>query len=411
MGMSDHAIGGMTPGDDRMALATAPAIAPVIVAGGSVGSFGRKPTLSLTEIAEPVVRDAIAFGGYEFGDIQAVYVGNAFGGALTGQESILGQILLRELPFGGVPVHTVKNACSSGSDAVHLAWSAIAHGQYDCVLVLGAEKLIHEDRRLPFATLATATDHIPGSDGRSVFIDVNVKRAQDYMATYGATQRHFALCAAKNRFHASLNDKAAVRDLMSWQDVLADQVVLEPLTRSMCGGLVDGAAAVVLVSDRLHRRGGNGGVRISASAVTSSVPNPETVGSATARAARLAFAQAGVDPRDVTLAEVHDPTSPQEFFDIEELGLCGRGEAIDLVERGDTTLGGRLPVNVSGGLTARGHPVGATGVAQIVEVSEQLLGRAGKRQVEGARIGLAQMAGGLLGPDSAVATVHLLEKI
>ncbi len=198
---------------------------------------------------------------------------------------------------------------------------------------------------------------------------------------------------------------------MSWEVILADQVVLEPLTRAMCGGLVDGAAAVVLVSDRLYRRRGYGGVRISASAVTSAVPNPDAVGSATARAAKLAFEQAGINPKDVSLAEVHDPTAPQEFFDIEELGLCGRGEAIDLVEQGETTLGGRLPVNVSGGLTARGHPVGATGVAQIVEISEQLLMQAGKRQVHRARIGLAQMAGGLLGPDSAVSTVHLLEKI
>jgi acetyl-CoA acyltransferase len=400
-----------TTSNDRTAFATASAVVPVMVAGGCVGPFGRKSTQSLGMIARPVVRDAIASSGYDFDDIQAVFVGNAFGGALTGQESILGQVLMRDLPLNGVPVHTVKNACSSGSDAVHLAWSAIAHGQYDCVLVLGAEKLIHEDRRLPFTTLATATDHKPGSEGRSVFIDVNAKRAQDYMETFGATPRHFALCASKNRFHASLNEKAAVREPMSWEVILADQVVLEPLTRAMCGGLVDGAAAVVLVSDRLYRRRGYGGVRISASAVTSAVPNPDAVGSATARAAKLAFEQAGINPKDVSLAEVHDPTAPQEFFDIEELGLCGRGEAIDLVEQGETTLGGRLPVNVSGGLTARGHPVGATGVAQIVEISEQLLMQAGKRQVDRARIGLAQMAGGLLGPDSAVSTVHLLEKI
>lgn len=385
--------------------------AKVVVAGGGVGRFGRMPTLSLSEIAHPVIGEAIDASGLGYGDIQAVFVGNAFGGALTGQESILGQILLRGLPLEGVPVHTVKNACSSGSDAVHLAWSAVAYGQYDCVLVIGAEKLVHEDRKLPFQTLATATDQKPASEGRSVFIDVNVKRAEAYMAAYGAEPRHFAMTAAKNRAHAALNAKAAVREPMSWQAVLDDQVVLPPLTRAMCGGLVDGAAAVVLVSDAFRRRGGNGGVMISASAVTSGVSEPQKLGSATARAAAIAFAQASVDPADVSVVEVHDPTSPQELFDIEDIGLCARGDAIRLVEEGATSLGGRLPVNLSGGLTSRGHPVGATGVAQIVELNEQLLGRAGTRQADGVKIGVAQMAGGLLGTDSAVATVHVLEKI
>jgi len=386
-------------------------VMPVYVAGGAVSSFGKKLDLTLEQITLPVVQEAVAASGFGFGDIEAAFIGNAFGGALTGQESILGQVLLRSLPLNGIPIHTVKNACSSGSDAVHLAWNAVAFGQYDCVLVIGAEKLLHTDRSLPFAVLASATDHPPVAEGRSVFIDVNAGRAQRYMETYGAEPRHFAQCASKNRYHASLNDKAAQRNPMSWQDILADTVVVAPLTRSMCGGLSDGAAALVLVSERFHRRVATTGVRITASAISSGVSKPDEVGSATERAAHRAFAQGGVDPKDVSLAEVHDPTSPQEFLDIEDLGLCARGGAIALLEEGATTLGGRLPVNVSGGLTARGHPVGATGVAQIVEITEQLAGRAGKNQVERARIGIAQMAGGLLGTDSAVASVHLLEKV
>ncbi len=379
----------------------------VVVAGGSIGAFGRFPDRSIGDLAAPVVAEALASVGLAAADVEAAFVGNAFGGTLQHQESILGQILLNPAGIAGIPIHTIKNACSSGSDAVHLAWTAVAYGQVDCALVLGAEKLTHEDRRATFAALATATDRAPAAEGRSVFMDVNADRATRYMAAHGATPRHFAMCAAKNRAHAALNDRAAVRDPIGVDAVLADKMVVAPLTRAMCGGVADGAAAVVLVSEALARKRGLNGPRIAASAVASGVPDREGP-SATARAARLAYEQAGLGPEDVTVAEVHDPTSPQEFFDIEELGLAGPGGAIALVEDGETSIGGRLPVNTSGGLTSRGHPVGATGVAQIVEIAEQLVGRAGPRQVDGATVGLAQMAGGLLGNDSAVATVHLL---
>lgn len=379
----------------------------VVVAGGSVGTFGRFPDRGLIELSLPVVAEALRDAGLETGDVQAAFVGNAFGGTLQHQESILGQILLNPAGIAGIPIHTVKNACSSGSDAVHLAWSAVAHGQVECALVLGAEKLTNEDRRATFAALATATDRVAEAEGRSVFMDVNADRARRYMAAHGATPRHFALCAAKNRAHAALNERAAVRDPIDVDAVLADKTVVEPLTRSMCGGIADGAAAVVLVSESFARKRGLSGPRMVASAVASGLPDGSGP-SATARAGALAYEQAGIGPEAVSVAEVHDPTSPQELFDIEDLGLAAPGGAIALVEAGETSVGGRLPVNTSGGLTSRGHPVGATGVAQIVEIAEQLAGRAGARQVGGARVGLAQMAGGLLGNDSAVATVHLL---
>jgi acetyl-CoA acetyltransferase len=220
------------------------------------------------------------------------------------------------------------------------------------------------------------------------------------------------MCAAKNRAHALLNDNAAVRKAMSVDEILADRVVLGPLTRAMCGGIADGAAAAILVSPAFARKHGLSGPCIRASGVVSGDPEGTTEGkpgaSATARAARAAFEQCGIAPEDVSLAEVHDPTSPQELFDLEDMGLAKRGGAIRLLEEGATTLGGRLPVNVSGGLTSRGHPVGATGVAQVAEITQQLRGRAGAAQVVNARIGLAQMAGGLLGHDSAVSVVHIL---
>jgi acetyl-CoA acetyltransferase len=380
----------------------------VILAGSAVGPFGRHADTTLPQLVAPVIAEALAAAAVEPGQIEAAFVGNAFGGALCGQESILGQVLLAPARVAGVPLHTVKNACSSGSDAVHLAWSAIAYGQYDCVLVAGAEKLHHPERERAFAALATATDRVPEQPGRSVFMDVNAERAHAYMRRYGAGPRVFALAAAKNRAHAALNDKAAVRAPITADEILRDRIVVEPLTRSMCGGLCDGAAALVLCSEAFARRRGLAAPRIAASVSLGGDAQGHPEGTPTRRAALRAFAQSGVDPRDISLAEVHDPTSPQELFDIEEIGLAPPGGAIALTEDGATALGGRLPVNVSGGLIARGHPVGATGVAQLAELAEQLQGRAGRRQVENPRSGLAQMAGGLFGRESAVATIHIL---
>jgi acetyl-CoA acyltransferase len=384
-----------------------PAPVRVLVAGGAAGPFGRRGE-TLAELARPVVADALAGAGLAPRDLEAAFVGNAFGGALQNQESILGQVLLAPCGIAGIPVHTIKNACSSGADAVHLAWAAVAFGQYDCVLALGAEKLNGADKARAFAALASATDHPPAGEGRSVFMDINAARARDYMARHGAEPRHFALAAAKNRRHAALNPNAALREPATAADILADKVVVAPLTRGMCGGLADGAAAAVLVSEAFARRRGLYGPAMAASAVVSGCADGADRASATARAAAAAFVQSGVAPAEISLAEVHDPTAPQELFDIEELGLARPGGAIALVEDGAIALGGRLPVNVSGGLVARGHPVGATGVAQIAELAAQLMGRAGAAQVEGARVGLAQMAGGLLGRDSAVAAVHIL---
>jgi acetyl-CoA acyltransferase len=383
----------------------------VIVAGGAIGRFARYTDLSLVQIATPVIQAALQTTGVEASDIQAAFVGNAFGGAIIDQESILAQVLLSPVGITGIPVRTIKNACSSGSDAVHLAWSAVAFGQYECVLVLGAEKLTHADKKRAFAALASATDHPAPGDDRSVFIDVNAARAHRYMESYGAQPRHFAEVAAKNRRHGSLNERAAERRLLSVEEILADRVIVAPLTRAMCGGVVDGAACLILMNEQYAaRRGLTRTTRLLASASVSGIPEGSPNGNATHRAARAAYEQSGVEPKDISVAEVHDPTSAQELFDIEDLMLCGRGEALQLIERAETSLGGRIPVNTSGGLTSRGHPVGATGVAQILEIHEQLTGQAGARQVDNARIGLAQMAGGLLGHDSAIATVHLLAR-
>ena len=381
----------------------------VLIAGGAIGHFGRFVDRSLVEIAVPVVRDALASVGIGAGDVQSAFVGNAFGGMIANQESILAQVLLTPTGIKSIPMHTIKNACSSGSDAVHLAYNAIAYGQYDCVLALGVEKMTHADKTRAFAALASATDHPSVGEGRSVFMDVNASRALSYMEKYGAQVRHFAKTVVKNRKHGSLNERAAEREELTIDAVLADKVIVPPLTRAMCGGVVDGAACAILVSEEFAARRGLSRTSILAgSVVVSGTPEGDPAGNATHRAARAAYAATSIDPLDIDVAEVHDPSAPQELFDIEDLMLCGRGEAIRLVEDDDTSLGGDIPVNTSGGLTSRGHPVGATGVAQVLEIHEQLTGCAGARQVKGAKVGLAQMAGGLLGKDSAIATVHLL---
>ncbi len=382
----------------------------VLLAGGDISAFGRWVDQPLTALTRPVVAGALKDAGLDVADVEAAFVGNGFGGLIQGQETILGQLLLADCAIVGIPVHNIKNACSSGSDAFALAWSAVAYGQHDCVLVVGAEKMTHSERTRAIAALATASDRVPTSSERSVFMDLNAERAKAYMARYGASARHFALCAVKNRQHAMLNPLAAERKPLTVEGVLEDREVLAPLTRSMCGGICDGAAAAVLVSPAFARRQGLRTVEVAASVVLGGRPARQaSEPSVLARAGQKAYEMSGIGPQEISLAEVHDPTSPQELLDIEDLGLTPRGEAFRWLERGDTALGGRLPVNVSGGLVSRGHPVGATGVAQIVEVSRQLSGRAGEAQVANARVGLAQMSGGLLGMDSAVATVHILK--
>lgn len=384
----------------------------VLLAGGEVGRFGRFPDITLQGLARPVIDAALRDAGIARADLQAAYVGNGFGGLIQGQETMLGQLLLSDAGIDSIPVHNLKNACSSGADAAALAWGAVAFGQHDCVLVLGIEKMTHLERARALQALATAADRAPPSPDRSVFMDLHAERALRYMDQCGATPRHFAQVAAKNRRHASLNPSAAERALRTEDEILRDPVVVQPLTRGMCGGICDGAAALVLVSEPFARRRGLAGPVVASSSVVSGRPArgdaPGT--NATARAARQAFEAAAISPADISLAEVHDPSAPQELLDLEDIGLAGRGEAIARLERGDTALGGRLPVNVSGGLMSRGHPVGATGVAQLVELGRQLTDRAGPSQVVGARVGLAQMAGGVLGDDSAVAVVHLLHR-
>jgi acetyl-CoA acetyltransferase len=340
---------------------------------------------------------------------------------------VRGQIVLRECGIGGIPVVNVENACASASTALHLAWQAVAGGFYECVLALGMEKLYHPDKARSFAALAGAVDvellaqikealgSMRGSpeksgEKRSLFMDVYAAAARQHMARYGTTVEQFAAIAAKNSFHGSLNPRAQYQEAHTVAEVLASPIIAAPLTRLMCSPIGDGAAAAIVVSEHALKRLRSNGppVRIAASVLGTGRDRAAEEPDPVAAVARGAYEQAGLGPEDVSLAEVHDATAPAELMIYEELGLCAEGDGGRFVDAGETKLGGRCPVNTSGGLIAKGHPVGATGLAQIVEVVEQLRGRAGRRQVPGARVGLTENAGGAVRGDPAAVAVHIL---
>jgi len=394
----------------------------VVVLGAGMTRFGKFREATLKSLGREAVEAALAAAGVDPGRVEAAYVSNAIAGLITGQEMIRGQVVLRAMGIGDVPVVNVENACASASTAFHLAWLAVASGLYDCTLALGVEKMTHADKRRTFQAIATALDvealaapAAPGAPGgagesRSVFMDLYASRVRDYMARHGASKRHLALIASKNHRHASLNPYAQYREPLSVEAVLGTPVVVEPLTRAMCSPIGDGAAAAVLCAADTARRLTSEPVYVAASVLRSGKDRAAGEPSIVGRAARAAYEAAGVGPEDLGVLEVHDATAAGELFAYEDLALCGPGEAAGLLERGVTELGGSRPVNPSGGLECKGHPIGATGLAQIAELVWQLSGRAGGRQVPGARAALAQNAGGHLGGESAACCVTILTR-
>jgi len=323
---------------------------------------------------------------------------------------ILGQVIVRDLGFDGIPVYNVENACASGATGVHLARHALLADQYDTVLVFGIEQLT----QLGGGTIPLQrNDHKTELYARSgmVLPAVYAMRGTRFLHERDATPADLAAVAVKNRHHGTFNEYAQQRTDTTIEEVLASRMVADPLTLlQCCPSQVDGAAAVVL---RTRRPAGRKPVKVLASIVQSGIrekANDDILDAEiTARAARLAYEQAGLSPRDVGVVELHDAFTIAELLYYEALGLADPGEAVPLLRSGATRLGGRVPVNPSGGLLAKGHPLGATGVAQMVEIVWQLQGRAGARQVEGARIGLTQCTGGgIAGVDHAASSVHLL---
>jgi acetyl-CoA acetyltransferase len=392
----------------------------VLIAGVGMTPFGKFPQSSLRALAERATADAISDAGASPCDVEMAFVGNAVGGLITGQEMIRAQVALRDSGLLGIPMMSVENACASSSTATHLAWQAVASGAVEVALAVGVEKLTHPDKARAFEAIGTAIDletrdelerqvnaDEPATEaGRSLFMDIYARLAREYSQASGATIEDFARVAVKSHRHGALNPKAQYRQGATVDDVLNSRLISRPLTLLMCSPLGDGAAVLLLCSDRFARRHGSDTVRILASTLVSGKASPTE--HAVTRAANRAYQIAGLGPQDIDVAEVHDATASAELALYEELGFAPAGEGPRLIRTGATELGGKLPVNVSGGLISRGHPIGATGCAQLVELTEQLRGRAVGRQVEGGRIALAQNAGGFLGSEPAAVAIHIL---
>ena len=384
----------------------------VIVEGVGMTPFCRQPGRGLKALAADAVGDALADAGCTLSDVEAVWVANSLAGLVTGQEAVRGQTITRSLNLDYVPVFNVDNACASGASGLYLAWQAIRAGAFERVLVIGVEQLSHADKARTFAALAAAADVEElaelGSD-RSVFMDIYAGAARRHMDLFGVTVEDYAWIAAKNHTHAVDNPKAQYRAAMTVEEVLAATPVLSPLTVPMCSPVGDGAAAVVLAAEGSSRSDGRRRVRIAGAAVGSGgAASGGDPAAALVPVARRAYEAAGIGPADVDVAEVHDAVSPAELFAYEGLGLCPPGDGAKLVREEATRLGGRIPVNPSGGLVSKGHPVAASGVAQIVELTAQLRGQAGRRQVDGARTAVAHNGGGYVAGDVAAVAVTIL---
>lgn len=407
----------------------------VAVVGAGMTRFGKYLDTSMKEIGREAVDGALKAAGVEKPALEAAVVGNAMAGLVTGQECVRGQVVLREMGIQDIPIINTENACASSATAFHLAWLYVASGMYDTVLALGVEKLYHEDKRRSFAAIASAVDveqmqqilagmkqgeSQPKTDGqakgegagagqsRSMFMDFYAAAARRHMEKYGTTQIQFAKVAVKNHNNGSLNPHAQYRERYSVEEIIASPEVAYPLTRLMCSPIGDGAAAVVLCSEEKARQLTTKPVWVRASVIGSGMDlkpgDPDIV----ERTSSRAYEAAGVTPRDLNVVELHDASAPAEILGYEELGLCGEGEGGRLIDEGVTEIGGRLPVNTSGGLLAKGHPVGATGVAQISEIFWQLRGEAGERQVANAKVGLTQNGGGMVRGEAAAMAIHIL---
>jgi acetyl-CoA acetyltransferase len=388
----------------------------VWIRGAAMTRFGKHVGRTARELVEEAVAGALEDAGIEPSDVQGAYVGNAASGLLSGQESIRGQVVLRNTGLLGTPIVNVENADASSSTALHLGWQAVAGGALDCVVVLGYEKLDHVDRARSFRAVNATMDltelaDIFGPDARderSIMMDL-------YGATSGGDGNErfprelLAEVSVKNHYHGSLNPCAHYQEPLTAEQVLGSRVVAGPLTSLMCAPFSDGAACLVLSAGGTARSSVPG-VRIAASVLGSGRGDDMRRPAAAVQVGRDAYERAAVGPEDLDVVELHDGTAVGELLIYERLGLCPDGEAERMMRERTTWLGGRLPVNPSGGLMARGHPLGATGAAQVVELVWQLQGRCGARQVPSARVALAHNVGGWIGTDLGCVCVHVLTR-
>jgi acetyl-CoA acetyltransferase len=412
----------------------------VYIIGVGMIKFGKyldKGIKALTgEALDLVLKDC----GLTLDDIEAAWFSNSSWGIASFQHCIRGQVAFSANGLSGIPITNVENACAGASTALNAAWMAIKAGQFDCVLAMGVEKLHSLDRAATMSGFISGTDvevtmqliaqfqeqekkrkeeqakllgekageEKPG--GHSSFMDLYAMGARMHMERYGSTQRQLAVISAKAHNNSTMNPLAQYTFPMTVDEVMADREVAWPLTRAMCAPIGDGAAAAIVCSKKFMKKvGKNRAVGIRASVLKSGRREGEN--DICARASSTAYAMAGVGPQDIDVAEVHDATAFGELYQTEQMGFCPIGEGGNFAENHETAIGGKIPINPSGGLMARGHPIGASGLAQIYELVTHLRGEAGKRQVSGCRIAMAENGGGFLGMGEAAMAIHILEKM
>jgi acetyl-CoA acetyltransferase len=412
------------------------------VIGTACTAFGKHPDKRFADLAREAFLAVLADARLAASDaalIEQAWFGNC-GMGQWGQGGIRGQVCFTPLVEEGVfpervPMVNVEGGCATASFALHGALKDVWSGQAQVSLAIGVEKLVSPDdpARVP-AIFATAIDQLEPErwrayyaragevagkpfetgPGRTVYMDTYAMQAAWHMKTYGTTQRQIAAGAAKNHHHGSLNPLAQYRFEMTVDEVLADREVSWPLTRSMCSPMGDGAAAALVCSEaalaHFPPAARARAVKVRASELSGGKYRRLDEPGLSRIAADKAYARAGLAPADIDVVELHDATSFGEIFQLEMLRLCPDGQGGRFVESGATALGGRLPVNLSGGLVSKGHPIGATGLSMVHEVCLQLRGEAGARQAPGATIGLIENGGGVLGFDEAACAVHILEK-
>ncbi|MGY8667433.1 thiolase family protein [Bradyrhizobium sp. UFLA05-109] len=379
-------------------------MARAAIVGAAMSPFGKRPEVNLWDLGWPVVKAAMRDAGLDREAVNAVYAGSAFSDRLVGQR------IVRSLGMLGIPVVNCENACSSGGTAFREAVRAVEDGHHDVVLVIGIDKLT-----------ALGGGVLPGqAEDWEVAVGLTMPalyamRARRYMHEYGVSAERLSAVPVKAHRHGALNPYAQFRNEVTVDEVLAARQVADPFTVFHCCPTGDGAAAVVVASEAYVKRHGCRPVWVVATELNSGKFltgfRDMTLPEITARGAVQIYEEAGLGPDDIDVAEVHDAFSVAELFYYEALGFCGRGEGIGLLETGATSIGGRIPINPSGGLLCKGHPVGATGVAQLVEITWQLRGEAGARQVEDARTGLTHCTGGgIAGLDHGACTINILAR-
>ncbi|RJF91884.1 thiolase family protein [Noviherbaspirillum saxi] len=410
----------------------------IYIVGVGMTLFGRHTDKTVKQLTAWAVEDALQDAGCDRKHIQAAFYGNCTQGHFDGQHMIRGQVALLPLGLDGIPIYNLEGACASSSHAFNLAVTQLKAGAADVAIAVGAEKMFYSDKAKMFSAFESAWDietfednkHYLAAMGKSIvppegsqspkpyspFMDVYAALGRGgLMERFGITQRQLAAVSSKNHGHSVHNARSQYRNAMGIEEILAAPPITYPITLPMCSPISDGAAAAIVCTESALEKYGfdkRRAIKVLASVVRSASARAadDFDQGCTHLAGKAAFEQAGISPKDVDVAEVHDATAIGELLSIEALGLCAPGQSGVMAERGDSALGGKLPVNPSGGLESKGHPIGATGIGQIFELVEQLRGNCGKRQVDGARIALQGNGGGLWRVEESTEHVGIFAK-